>query len=159
MWFLGNKMFFFEVLFLFYVYECFFHTCVCASCAYSVSLEVRRRSWIPWNWSFRWLWAAFGCWELNLCPLEEKHILLTTEHLSSPTECCVLCDFPLDCQIMRKTDVSLTPGSCEESGAFSFVSWQLRLLVRELTAFVRVFTGEWASMFSDTKQSFTGSLH
>lgn len=60
-------------------FECTPHVCGCQ----------RRREqniWIPWNWSYKWLWAArHGCSELNLNSLEEQKAFLTINHLFSPT--------------------------------------------------------------------------
>lgn len=35
-----------------------------------VPAEVRRGCWMPWNWSYRW--QPYGCWELNMGPLQEQ---------------------------------------------------------------------------------------
>lgn len=41
------------------------HMYVCGSLVCLVTREARRGHWIPWDWSYRWLWAAMpcGCWE------------------------------------------------------------------------------------------------
>ena len=56
--------------------------CVMYVCM-GMSEEARRGLWIPWNWTYRWLWAAqCGCWELDLDPLQNQYALLTAEQLS-----------------------------------------------------------------------------
>lgn len=50
------------------------HVCVPVC---SVPLEARRGHWITWTWSYKQLWAAMWCWELNVVALEEKPVLLT----------------------------------------------------------------------------------
>lgn len=38
--------------------------------------EAQRRYWIPWSWTYRWLWATWSeCWEPNSGPLEEMPAL------------------------------------------------------------------------------------
>lgn len=60
--------FFFKIyLLLFYVYWCF---------AY-VSIR---------SWSYRWFWAACGCWDLNPNPLEEQSVPLTAEPSLQPVD-------------------------------------------------------------------------
>lgn len=34
--------------------------------------EGRREQSSSWNWSYRWVRATCGCWELNLASLEEQ---------------------------------------------------------------------------------------
>lgn len=68
--------------------------CVCAPCACLVPMEVRKRHWIPWNWSCRWLWGTMWVLGTNLHPLEEQ--LLPVEHLSSPWKLLLLKE-PLSC--------------------------------------------------------------
>lgn len=55
--------FFLDFYNLFYLYQCFVcmyvhvpHTCL-------VLTQVRRRHWLPWNWSNRWLWTTM--WALE----------------------------------------------------------------------------------------------
>lgn len=43
--------------FFFYGHECFTCTYVCEPCVCFVLGEVGKRYWIPWNWSYRWLWV------------------------------------------------------------------------------------------------------
>lgn len=38
-----------------------------------------RGCYILWNWGYRQVWLLCGCWDLNLGPLEEQTVLLTTE--------------------------------------------------------------------------------
>ena len=45
---------------------------VCAPHVCSVPMEVRGGHQIPWNWSYRWFWAAM--WVLGI----EPSVLLTT---------------------------------------------------------------------------------
>lgn len=54
--------------------------CVC-TCVYAYTcVDNKRRHQTAWNWSYRLLWAIWlGCWELNLCPMEEQQEFLTTE--------------------------------------------------------------------------------
>lgn len=44
----------------FSVYECFVCTCACASCVCLLP-HGKKRAWLPWNWSYRWLWVIFCC--------------------------------------------------------------------------------------------------
>lgn len=37
------------------------------------------------NQSSRCLWVSYGCWEVNSGPLQEQPVVLTADHLSSPT--------------------------------------------------------------------------
>lgn len=34
---------------------------------------------VPWNWSYRWLWATMLMPEIEQNPLEELQVFLTTE--------------------------------------------------------------------------------
>jgi hypothetical protein len=53
--------------FLFYYgYGCFARKYVCAPCVSLVPREARREHWIPWNWSYRQLWATM--WVLGVEP-------------------------------------------------------------------------------------------
>ena len=57
------------------VYVC---VCVCV-CVYGVFLSAgthgSQNCWIPCSWSDRWWWGTwYGCWELNLGPLEEQQV-------------------------------------------------------------------------------------
>lgn len=48
-------------------------------------VEVRRGRWIPGSWYYRWLLATqCGCWELSSGPLQEQHMLLTSELSITP---------------------------------------------------------------------------
>ena len=38
-----------------------FYFYFCAPCTCHVSEESRWRCQLPWDWSYRWLWAALGC--------------------------------------------------------------------------------------------------
>jgi hypothetical protein len=40
-----------------YVWVCLC-MCVCAPLVFLMPTQVRRVCWIPWNWSYRWLWVA-----------------------------------------------------------------------------------------------------
>lgn len=60
-----------EILFCVYV-----HTCVNAYNVW-VPTEAGRACHIPQNWTYKWLWAARGCWELNSGLLEGQHLLST----------------------------------------------------------------------------------
>lgn len=45
-----------------------------------VCAEARRRYWLSWSWTYRWLWAPWsGCWDLNPGALQEQQVCLTTE--------------------------------------------------------------------------------
>lgn len=54
--------------------------------------ETRRRHQIemPWNWSYRWGWLPWGCWESNLGPLEPP-VFITADPLLYPTICLDRC--------------------------------------------------------------------
>jgi hypothetical protein len=41
-----------------------------------------RGSQIPWNWSYRQLWATVWCWEPNPGPLDEQPVPSDTDQLS-----------------------------------------------------------------------------
>lgn len=41
------------------VYFAFMYGCVPHACI--VPSDIRRWQWIPWNWSYRWLWTICGC--------------------------------------------------------------------------------------------------
>lgn len=51
---------------IFWIYFCFYILCmnVLPTCVYVYHMyawslvKVRRRLWIPWNWSYGWLWAT-----------------------------------------------------------------------------------------------------
>lgn len=45
--------------------------------------ETRRRFQMSQNWTYRWLQASTGSWELNTTSLPEQHTLLTTERIIS----------------------------------------------------------------------------
>lgn len=64
---------------LFLCVERFSRTFVCVPHVFLLSSEGRREHWMPWNWSYRWLWTAIYFWESNLGPLEEQPVLFTTE--------------------------------------------------------------------------------
>ena len=54
-------------------------------CVYAVPTEARRGCQVLWNWSRRSLLASqCGCWELNLCPIEEQQVLLTARPSLQP---------------------------------------------------------------------------
>jgi hypothetical protein len=42
---------------------------------HSVCAHRSQKIWSPWNWTYRQLWAAGGCWKLNLGPLEDQPVL------------------------------------------------------------------------------------
>lgn len=63
------------------MYECFFLPgCMCTVC---VPMEVKRKPWIPWSWSYKRLWAA--TWLVGTEPgsSEERQMLLAWGPLSS----------------------------------------------------------------------------
>lgn len=68
-----------------------------------------RVHWIPWNWSYRWLWAALSVMGVKLGPAEEQLMLLTPEPSLNP--CCsshyVLCS-PMGLQLLVFIPTSLT---------------------------------------------------
>jgi hypothetical protein len=41
--------------------------------------EFRRRHWIPWNWSCRWLWATMCVLGTEPDPLQEQGVFLTSK--------------------------------------------------------------------------------
>lgn len=44
---------------------------------HTVPAEVRRRWWIPWSWSYRWVWTTLhGLRKPNLALFEEQQVLL-----------------------------------------------------------------------------------
>lgn len=46
------------------------------------TLQSHTGHWIPWIWSYRYLWAIQqGCWEGNLGPPEEKQVFLMLSYL------------------------------------------------------------------------------
>jgi hypothetical protein len=59
---------------VFYIFK-LIYLCMCVGLSVYISIwlqEVKRRSWIPWKWSDKQLWAVWhGCWEWNLGPLED----------------------------------------------------------------------------------------
>lgn len=57
---------------------------------YAVPTEARRRSRIPWNWSYRSLWAVLWVLGINSDPLEEQLVLILTECLSIPVVVLIL---------------------------------------------------------------------
>ena len=73
-----------NIYFLLYVHECFVHVSVFAPFVSFVIARYSRGHWVSWIWSYRQLWAATWCWELNLGPLEEQPVLLTSEPLVQP---------------------------------------------------------------------------
>lgn len=70
------RVFCFKGWFYFYICEYSACVCLCAPRAWLVSMGVRRGHRMPWNCSYRQL--PYGCWELNLAPLEEQTVLLTS---------------------------------------------------------------------------------
>jgi hypothetical protein len=57
---------------------CFACRNVCVSCVGLAPTEAREH-WINWTCSYRLLYHANGCWELNLGPLQEQPVLLIAE--------------------------------------------------------------------------------
>lgn len=50
-----------------------------------VLLETRSEHWIPWSWSYRWLWSTwYRCWEPNMSPLRGQQVSITTEQSFQP---------------------------------------------------------------------------
>jgi hypothetical protein len=57
---------FFKLLFLFYLSTCFACMNACTLCAYLGPMEARRGHQMPWNWSYKWLWASM--WVMQTKP-------------------------------------------------------------------------------------------
>lgn len=51
---------------------------------YQVPKEVRRWYWLLWNWNYRCCEPLYGCWELNLGPLQGQHMLQTAKPFLQP---------------------------------------------------------------------------
>lgn len=86
-------------------FKFYFYFCVCAYV--SVWLHARRLAWIPWNYSYRQLWAAqcSRCWEPNPGSLKEHHTILTEPVLQqlhavsdAETRCCCVVHVALQLQ-------------------------------------------------------------
>lgn len=77
-----------SLIHLFYVNECLaLHECICITCMLDVqggqerasdpwtgamdACELTRGYWIPWNWSYEYLWTTSTFWGVNLGPLKE----------------------------------------------------------------------------------------
>lgn len=67
---------FFKFLFAYMGVLPFLPTCMTVYHKCVMPVEARGGSWIIWDWNYRCLCAAFGCWELNPGPLEEEPVLL-----------------------------------------------------------------------------------
>lgn len=82
---------FFTFLKKFYVCGCFSYMYVCAPRVWYQPTEVRRWHWIPWNWSYRQLWAAMrlnaGNWIQS--PQKEQQVLLIAESSLHPVSWCL----------------------------------------------------------------------
>lgn len=48
---------------------------------HTVHMEARRGPWIPWSWTYRWLWVTLWVLGIEPDPLEEQPLLVTTEPL------------------------------------------------------------------------------
>lgn len=57
----------------------FLPVCVSVYHMHAAPKEARRGHWLLWDWSYRCLFGPYGCWELNLGPLEEQPVVLTAE--------------------------------------------------------------------------------
>lgn len=85
----------FSLITLFYVYRHFIGMYMYVPCTCLVPMETKGGHQMPWNWSYRWLWATssvlgikpesfgkpaspFNCWaaSLALCPAFLKPVLL-----------------------------------------------------------------------------------
>lgn len=64
---------------LLYVHRCFACMRVCVSQICLVSEEVRREHWIPWNWSYGWLFDILWVLGIKSGSSEEHRVLLNTE--------------------------------------------------------------------------------
>jgi hypothetical protein len=56
----------------------FVHTCMCGAS------DARKEDPILWNFNYRWLWATMWLLGIELGPLEEQPVLLTTESSLQP---------------------------------------------------------------------------
>lgn len=74
-----------KIIFIYlYVYGYFTYIYVCAQCVWLIHRKARSRDQIPWDWSFRWLWASIRFLEIEPKSFEEQPVLLTLSHLFNP---------------------------------------------------------------------------
>ena len=57
-------------LYLNHLQKKLFYACLCMLCACLVPTEARRGHRLPWNWSYRWLWATV--WVLRIEPISGR---------------------------------------------------------------------------------------
>lgn len=57
---------FINILFYYFMYISILPACVCILPVCFLSMEARRRLWVPWDWSYRWLQAIL--WVLKTEP-------------------------------------------------------------------------------------------